>query len=224
MICLYCHGKIEDELNLLNMFSARKKICESCHLKLTEWRSGKRCRRCRRIMDSGEDNCKDCIFISRQFTPVRNIRCLLDYNSEVKMMMHRYKFVRDVALAEVMAGFIDIKEWQYDYIVPIPVSNHRLQERGFNQITEVLKHSGTSYTELLATEKIKLQSERSKFERMNSDNPFSFDAEHKDVKILDKRILIVDDIYTTGITVHHAAETIMQRNPAYVDVLTFSKA
>ncbi len=224
MICLYCHGKIEDELNLLNIFSARKKICESCHSRLTEWRSGQRCGRCRKIMDSGEKDCKDCIFISRKFMPVRNIRCLLDYNSEVRMMMHRYKFVRDIALAEVIAGFIDIKEWQYDHIVPIPVSDYRMQERGFNQITEVLKHSGTSYTELLATDKIKLQSELSKSERMNSDNPFSFDAGHKDVKILDKRILIVDDIYTTGITVHHAAETIMQRNPEYVDVLTFSKA
>lgn len=224
MICLYCHGKVESELNLLNMFSARKKLCESCHLKLTGWRSGVRCGRCRRIMDSREEECKDCTFISRRFTPVRNIRCLLDYNSEVKLMMHRYKFVRDVALAEVMAYFIDIRPWQYDYIVPIPISSHRLLERGFNQITEVLKHSAIPCTGLLSTDKVKLQSELSKTERMNSDNPFSFDAAHKDVKILDKRILIVDDIYTTGITVHHAAETIMQRKPAYVDVLTFSKA
>ena len=175
-------------------------------------------------MHAAEKECRDCIFISSRFTPVRSIRCLLDYNSEVKMMMHRYKFVRDIALAEVMAGFIDIKEWQYDHIVPIPVSEHRLEERGFNQITEVLKRSRTAYTELLATDKVKLQSERSKAERIDSDNPFSFDAGEKDVKILDKRILIVDDIYTTGITVHHAAETIMQRNPSSVDVLTFSKA
>ncbi len=224
MICLYCHGRITVELNLLNLFSQPKKVCESCHLKLTEWRRGERCRRCRKIKDSGEADCRDCAFISRRFTSVRNIRCLLDYNSEVKMMMHRYKFVRDVALAEVMADFIDIKAWQYDVIVPIPVSDHRLQERGFNQITEVLKRSGTAYTELLATNKIQLQSERTKSERMKSDNPFSFDAGQKDVKILDKRILIVDDIYTTGITVHHAAEIIMQRKPSYIDVLTFSKA
>ena len=224
MICLYCHGKIIAELNLLNMFSKPERICESCHLKLTEWRSGVRCGRCHKIMAPGEKECTDCIFIRSRFKPVRSIRCLLDYNSEVKMMMHRYKFVRDVALAEVMAGFIDIKEWQYDHIVPIPVSKHRLGERGFNQIKEVLKRSGTAYTELLATDKVKLQSELSKSERINSDNPFSFDTGQKDVKILDKRILIVDDIYTTGITVHHAAETIMQRNPASVDVLTFSKA
>lgn len=224
MICLYCHGKITVELNLLNLFSKPKKVCESCHLKLTNWRRGERCRRCLKIMAGGEEDCSDCAFISRRFTPVRNIRCLLDYNSEVKMMMHRYKFVRDVALAEVMADFIDIKEWQYDVIVPIPVSKHRLGERGFNQITEVLKRSGTRYTELLATNKVQLQSELSKYERMTSVNPFSFEEGQKDVKILDKRILIVDDIYTTGITVHHAAEIIMQRNPAHIDVLTFSKA
>lgn len=175
-------------------------------------------------MDSEEADCSDCHFINKQFKPIRNITCLLDYNSAVKMLMHRYKFVRDVALAEVMAAFIDIKEWQYDYIVPIPVSAHRLQERGFNQITEVLKRSGTAYTELLTTDKVKLQSELTKSERMTSDNPFSFNEDHKGVKILDKRILIVDDIYTTGITVHHASEILMQQNPAFIDVLTFSKA
>lgn len=224
MICLYCHQKISEEINLLNLFSARTNLCENCSLKLTQWRSGARCQRCHRIMADGEEECSDCHFISRQFKRIRNIRCLLDYNSEVKMLMHRYKFVRDIALSEVLAGFIDIKPWQYDHIVPIPVSGHRLQERGFNQITEVLKRSGTAYTELLATDKVKLQSELSKAERMNSDNPFSFNEVHKDVKILDKRILIVDDIYTTGITVHHAAEILMQQTPAFVDVLTFSKA
>lgn len=224
MICLYCHGKIVDELNLLNMFIKPKRICEDCYLKLTRWRSGVRCGRCHKILAEEEKECSDCIFIGGRFKPVGSIRCLLDYNSEVRMMMHRYKFVRDVALREVMAEFIDIKEWQYDYIIPIPVSKHRLKERGFNQIIEVLKFSGIPYTELLATDKVKLQSELSKSERINSDNPFSFDRGQKGVNILDKRILIVDDIYTTGITVHHAAETIMQRNPASVDVLTFSKA
>src|SRR5699024_11301163 len=97
-------------------------------------------------------------------------------------------YVRYVSLDELIVDFKDIKVWYYVVIVLIPVSDHSLQERGFNQITEVLKRSGTAYTELLATNKIQLQSERTKSERMKSDNPFSFDAGQKDVKILDKRI------------------------------------
>src|SRR5699024_12819924 len=117
-----------------------------------------------------------------------------------------------------------IKELSYGHSCKTPVSKQRLVERRFNEMKEVLHRSETAYTELLATDKVKLQSELSISERINSDNTFSFDTGQKDVKILDQRILIVDDIYTTGITVHHAAETIMQRNPASVDVLTFSKA
>lgn len=224
MRCLYCHGKADPEMNLLNLFTIPQRLCRECELKLKEWRRGARCGRCHRIMSEGEAGCSDCRFIIRQFKPVGNITCLLDYNSEVKMLMHRYKFVRDIALAEVLSYFIKIKQTRYDHIVPIPVSDRRFRERGFNQITEVLDRANIRYTNLLKTEKVQLQSERSKTERMNSANPFTFNQTYEGVKLQNTKILIIDDIYTTGITVHHAAEVLLHCKPAVVDVLTFSKA
>lgn len=209
---------------MVNMFERNRSLCEDCLLKLTRRRPGRRCTRCARIMMANEVECGDCRILGASFKPVGNITNIFDYNSEVKMLMHRYKFVRDIALAEVLSYFIKIKQRDYDLIVPIPISVHRLKTRGFNQITEVLRHAGIKYDEILSTDKVALQSELSKLERLNSANPFSFNNPSADVMLKDKRILIVDDIYTTGITVHHAAEVLFEYHPSSVDVLTFSKA
>ncbi|MCD2138862.1 ComF family protein [Salinicoccus halitifaciens] len=224
MRCLYCHRRLEPELHLLNLFTAPGPLCGECEIRLKEWRRGERCGRCRRLMGEGESECRDCIFLKNRFPPVGKIMCMLDYNEEVKMLMHRYKFVRDIALAEVLAQFITVRKRDYDHFVPIPVSPGRFRDRGFNQIIEVLARARLPHSSLLETGKVKLQSELSRHERMNSANPFTFNKEYRDVRLRDTRILIVDDIYTTGITVHHAAEVLLHHEPAALDVLTFSKA
>lgn len=224
MRCLYCHRRLEPELDLLNLFTRPGPLCSECEIRLKEWRKGGRCGRCRRLMGEGEAECRDCIFLKNRFPPVGEIMCMLDYNEEVKMLMHRYKFVRDIALAEVLSYFITVGRRDYDHFVPIPVSPGRFRDRGFNQITEVLKRAGLPQSNLLETGKVKLQSELSRHERMSSANPFTFNEEYRDVRLRDTRILIVDDIYTTGITVHHAAEVLLHHEPAALDVLTFSKA
>ncbi|CAM4256595.1 ComF family protein [Lacicoccus alkaliphilus] len=224
MRCLYCHGRADVEMNLLTLFAVPRSLCGECEIKIREWRRGKRCGRCHRLMDDREAECRDCLFISSRFRPVGKIMCMLDYNEEVKMLMHRYKFVRDVALAEVLSYFITFRQTEYDHVVPIPVSEQRFQRRGFNQVTEVLDRAGVVHSDMLETEKIKHQSELSKLERMNSSNPFTFNRAYEDVRLQGTRILVVDDIYTTGITVHHAAEVLLHHETEVVDVLTFSKA
>lgn len=224
MRCLYCHGRADVEMNMLTLFTVPRSLCGECENRIREWRPGKRCGRCRRLMGEEETDCRDCLFISSRFRPVGKITCMLDYNEEVKMLMHRYKFVRDVALAEVLSYFITISQAEYDHIVPIPVSERRFLDRGFNQVTEVLDRAGINHSDMLKTEKVKLQSELSKLERKNSLNPFTFNQAYENVRLQGTRILVVDDIYTTGITVHHAAEVLLHYKTAAVDVLTFSKA
>lgn len=223
MRCLYCHGRLEAEIHLLNLFTVPRRLCAECEIRLGQWRQGKRCTRCRRLM-GGEAECMDCIFLRQRFTPVGEIMCMLDYNEEVKMLMHRYKFVRDIALAEVLSYFITVGRRQYDHIVPIPVSARRFRDRGYNQVTEVLDRARLPHSNMLMTEKVKMQSELSRFERLNSVNPFTFNQAYEGVRLQGTKILIVDDIYTTGITVHHAAEVLLHHEPAAIDVLTFSKA
>ncbi|WP_186075847.1 ComF family protein [Phocicoccus pinnipedialis] len=147
----------------------------------------------------------------------------LSYNEAVANLFHRYKFMGDNALKEVLASFVSHNFKQYDFVISIPLSSKRLKERGFNQVTEVLDCLKVKYTDVLETSHRKRQSERSKIERTESQNPFTIKSTFDVSKLLDKRILIVDDIYTTGMTMTHAVNVLMMHRVNEIKVLTFSK-
>lgn len=224
MICYYCHQDIAEELNLMNLFSKRYPLCGSCRQKLSFWREGKRCGHCHHLMTNGERKCLDCKFLRKTYKPVNRITCMLDYNEDVKKLFHRYKFVRDIALREVLAMFLKYDFREYDVIIPVPVSPGRLKERGYDQTSAVLDHLNIKYRNILMTQKMKRQSELGKVARLRGENPFRFTSDHVQCNLNDMRVLIVDDIYTTGITAHQAASLIYSKSPLSIDVLTFSKA
>ncbi|GAB3065831.1 ComF family protein [Salinicoccus sesuvii] len=124
-------------------------------------------------------------------------------------------------MAEVISVFLQTRYREYDVIIPIPISTSRMMERGYNQTTMVLDVKGIKYEELLETSKVARQSKLDKRKRSQQANPFSVKAA---AEIRGRRILVVDDIYTTGITVHQAMEKLYDLKPAAIDVLTFSKA
>ena len=224
MICLYCHSRIEEEADLITMFKRRKPLCTPCRERLSLWRSGERCSFCHRLMDSAEGECRDCRFLAENYRRPGKIMCMMDYTGEVKMLFHRYKFTKDAALREVISMFLKCRFWEYDMSIPIPVSPARMEERGYNQTSMVLEAAKVPYRDILATDKAGRQSELGKRARIGASNPFYFKDDQVAPMLAGKRVLVVDDIYTTAITVHQALEKIYTGKPAGVDVLTFSKA
>ncbi|MEZ2112249.1 ComF family protein, partial [Staphylococcus aureus] len=59
-----------------------------------------------------------------------------------------------------------------------------------------------------------------KVERAKAMNPFYI---KEDVDLTDKEILLVDDIYTTGLTIHHAGCKLYDKNVRKFKVFTFSR-
>lgn len=221
MICYYCHEILPVPVDIVTLFKAQDPLCEKCFKEISSWRAGRRCGFCHRRMSDKEVDCLDCTFLSQRYRTAGKITCLLDYHEVAKMLFHRYKFMGDCALAEVIAVFLQTQFREYDVITPIPISTARMMERGYNQTAMVLEVKGIKYEELLGTNRVKRQSELDKHERGRQDNPFFL---KKPAEIAGGRILVVDDIYTTGITVHQAMEKLYNLRPAVIDVLTFSKA
>ena len=56
----------------------------------------------------------------------------------------------------------------------------------------------------------------------NIENAFVIKAEYKDIEFSTKRILIVDDIYTTGATIEAVAKVLRSYNPSRLDALTLA--
>src|SRR5699024_4943467 len=175
-------------------------------------------------MDRGGGDCPDCRFLEENYRRPGKIMCMMDYTEEVKMLFHRYKFTKDAALSEVIAMFLKCRFGEYDMSIPIPVSAARMEERGYNQTSMVLRAAKIPYQYILATDKAGRQSELGKRARLTAPNPFYLIDDCAVPSLAGKRVLVVDDIYTTGITVHQALEKIYAMKPCAADVLTFSKA
>ena len=110
-------------------------------------------------------------------------------------------------------------------IIPTPLSQKRLKWRGFNQSEEIAKHLSI-YLEiplfndiLIKNKETSFQSEISKEEReRNVLNVFNCNK-----KINNKRMLLVDDVYTTGSTMEECAKTLKNAGAREVIGITIAK-
>lgn len=110
---------------------------------------------------------------------------------------------------------------KYDIIIPVPISKIKEKIRGYNQVTLMLKNiEKVDDRILIKTKENKTQSELTKQERKeNVKNVYNVINEQK---IMNKKILLIDDIYTTGETVKECCRMLSQYTKE-IDVLTIAK-
>ncbi|WP_295286856.1 ComF family protein [Veillonella sp.] len=122
----------------------------------------------------------------------------------------------------------------YDYIVPVPSSETKKKKRGYNQVdlffkkwAYLLEKIDNRYFKWLdCIYKFDTSNDMwaltNKERHQNIDDAFVIKAEFKDIVVSQKRILIVDDIYTTGATIEAVAKVLKSYNPSRVDGLTLA--
>ena len=147
------------------------------------------------------------------------------YNPFVKNLSQSLSslIITHFELCERPIPFIQAKN---DFIIiPIPLSQKRLKWRGFNQAEEIAKNLSV-YLQiplfnniLIKNKETSFQSRLSKEEReKNLLNTFSCNKQVKD-----KKILLVDDIYTTGSTMEECARTLKKAQVREVIGITIAK-
>ena len=148
-------------------------------------------------------------------------------------MILNYKFKDKSYLYKTIVNFLlkNKKFFQilksYDTIIPVPISKKRRKERGYNQseliAREIAKRAEVNYnnTSLFKTRNIVEQSKLNKEERQkNIQNAYQL----RNGKTLEnKKILLIDDIYTTGSTVNECSKILKQANPKKIGILTIAK-
>ncbi len=226
MICIYCDCKYTETFSLHQLFFNRKETaCIQCLAKF-EKIVGSVCERCGSVTEQKMicAQCKDPE--KRNLTQsLTSNRSIFYYNPEMKIWMNRYKFYGDVTLATMF--ITDLQEYYEKYfkrfkiIVPIPLSEERLQERGFNQVEVLAELAGFTLTKCLKRVHTERQSKLNRTERLNREQIFSFSGGEK---IQNVPILILDDVYTTGKTVGDAAIVLLQSGASEVFSLTLIRA
>ncbi|AZB44543.1 ComF family protein [Bacillus sp. FJAT-42376] len=221
--CILCHSKMLEQVTwgMLLGTDPDPVACGPCSEKLSKI-AGPVCTKCGRPMES-EALCRDCVRWEENgeykglFT--RN-RSIYSYTDSVKEIMNLFKFRGDAELIRLFEQ--DIREASKKIsrkaiLVPIPLSEERLMERGFNQaelISAKIRRPILHPLIRLTSEK---QSKKSRKERLLGVPLF---ATNPEVDIQGCDIVIVDDIYTTGNTVYQAAKLLKEAGAAEISSLT----
>lgn len=110
-----------------------------------------------------------------------------------------------------------MEQLSVEEIIVIPLHEDRLQERGFNQTEALLQVIAQPYQNWLQRKEQGKQSKKSRKERLRMEQIFSLTA---DATIDGKTILLVDDVYTTGATLHCAAELLHEHGAKQIEAIT----
>ena len=191
-----------------------ERICLSC-LKSLKPINDPFCEKCGKKVNAGIRFCTDCGKVKHAFVRSRGA---FEYGPLSKAM-YRYKYLGRREYADIFADLTYSQLADYihgvrpDIIAAVPVSKKKLLKRGYNQAAEVAKRlaglSGIPFESgalcrVRDTSPMKLLSPSERQKNLKN----AFTGGQNVVK--SKRILLVDDIYTTGSTMDECSRALLE--------------
>nr|WP_298101868.1 ComF family protein [uncultured Shinella sp.] len=166
--------------------------------------------------------------------PFDRLRSVALYDDLARVLVHALKYRDRTDLAPMMAGWMlragDGAVEAADFILPVPLHRFRLVWRKFNQAAELSRAlavaSGTPvlFDAIRRTKRTRRQiglGPRAREENVRG--AFAITSEGRE-KLFGRRVVLVDDVYTTGATVSAVTRTLKRAGVADVTVLTFARA
>ena len=204
-------------------------FCDSCLLKI-KFINEPYCACCGILFPSGESHlCALCLKKSWNFTRARSV---IVYNDTAAKAILGLKFGGRKAALKTFEKFKqqcspcrDLVA--PDCIIPVPLHRNRLRRRGFNQ--SLLLAMAFYPGEKKKIRKTALQRKRDTVPQTGLDglsrrkNMRDAFLVKRETDVYGKKIVLVDDVFTTGTTVNECARALKQAGAAQVDVLTLAR-
>ena len=176
--------------------------CSYCHSKLD--REGYICSKCLEKLkkEAFLKNKDDFYYVYIYEKAIRQI--ISDYK-----LRNRKDLVRDLAFLIKKPIFQLIEREKIDTIIPVPISEEREIERGFNQIEYLLNYLDIRYKKIerIKNTKHMYALKDNKKREKNVEKAFK-----NNLNLENKNVLIVDDIVTSGATINSICEELRKDN------------
>lgn len=160
------------------------------------------------------------------------------YQGLIREQLINYKFNDEAYKYKAISNFIlknfILKESNifqifndYDVIIPVPISKKRLKQRGYNQAELISREISKKLNKVLITKclyktkNIVAQSTLNKDER--EENIKGVYGIKNTEKLINKKVLLIDDIYTTGSTANECCKVLEEAGAIKIGVMTIAK-
>lgn len=215
-----------------------KPLCHTCDQALIQI-EGNLCKVCGRVIDHNYAQhadyyykCKEC---QEQFAYYETHRAYTHYEGGVKKALIGLKYKRQIHQAVLLGGrlgeMVQLRPelMDFDHIVPVPVHMNRRITRGYNQAEELASEMAKVIGVAPPKEWLRRKRKTKKLKNLGR-------ASRKDMLsgaimiksgvlplVKEKKILLVDDIYTTGATLNACAKALYEAGCAKVICVTVAR-
>ena len=188
-------------------------LCAHCGDPLPSWRvisiETSRCPRCR-----------------RRGSALSQMRALGAYDGALRRIVHALKYGRRPTIARrlgvLMRGSSGDVTSGVDLAVPVPLHRRRRRERGFNQAEELARHLGLPWADVLRRTRATPSQTDLPAGRRHGNVRDAF-AMRRRASVAGRRVLLVDDVCTTGATLEACARVLREAGASDVRALTAAR-
>ncbi len=175
--------------------------------------------------------------------PFVSARACGQYAGALKNLVHAYKYQGKTGLGRPLGTLLHlhfVKQFgrtEIDWIVPVPLHRKKLVKRGFDQVTGMLYHWPWSVTGGEKTlENGPALSEKLLLRVKNTDTQTGLDRKRRSAnvknafavsdaeRLKNKRVVLIDDVYTTGATLEECAAAVKGAGARQIYCLTLARA
>lgn len=213
--CPVCHSILKDQKTL---------ICPECEKGFC--RIGEDyCLKCGKPVKDQEEYCGECSALCRSFDQGKSV---FIYNGKLRQSLVRYKYYGCREYGDYYADAVcrytgkDIRRWQPDVIVPVPLTNRKQRMRGFNQSAYLADRVGEQLQIPVAHGLVKKVRSTKSQKKLNAAQRRQnlADAFRAEENIRGLTVLVIDDVYTTGSTVDAMARCLKEAGAEHVYFIT----
>lgn len=190
-------------------------ICKLCIPKIKFVQEPK-CKKCgKKLVNDRQEYCHNCSKNNHFFeTGISTF----EYTEEIRKAIYRFKYHNKRDYGKFFANAIyinngqEIKGWKADVIMPIPIHYKRRVKRGYNQ-AEILAGRLGEYINIPINSKCLVRQSNTKPQKDLSVSERKQNLENA-FKIVDnvvkyRKVILIDDIYTTGSTIDECAKVLL---------------